>query len=210
MKTLCAAAGAALLACTMTAFAQTDVACGQTLQAPMRADSALTIDSRPSGLTIVGADQQTIRVTCTADHPEEMQGVRLRFFGSGSDTTLTIQGGETHHGGVDVRIEVPHRTSVQVKMGAGEVKLQNLEGNKSVDLYAGQITISSSHGWDDYRSVDASVDIGEVKAEAFGADKGGFFRNFTRKNAKGEFRLYAHVTTGEIDLLGGDTGGSAD
>ncbi len=209
MKILCAAAGAALLACTMTAFAQTDVACGQTLQAPMHADTALTIDSRPAGLTIVGTDQQTIRVTCTADHPQEMQGVRLRFSGGGNNTRLTIKGGETHHGGVEVRIEVPHRTSVRVTMGAGEVTVKNLEGNKDISLYAGQVTISSPQAWN-YRSVDASVDIGEVNAQAFGADKGGFFRRFTRRNASGEYRLHAHVTTGEIDLVGAGQRTAAD
>jgi hypothetical protein len=209
MKVLFAATGAALLACTMTGYSQTNVACGQTLQAPMHSDGALAIDSRPAGLTIVGTDQQTIRVTCTADHPEEMQGVRLKLSGSGSSEKLTIQGGTTHHGGVQVRIEAPHRTSVQVKMGAGEVKVENLEGNKSIVLYAGQVTISSGHGWD-YRSVDASVDIGEVNAQAYGADKGGFFRSFTRDDAKGQYRLYAHVTTGEIDLVGAGPGKHAD
>jgi hypothetical protein len=209
MKLFYATAGAALLACSATGFAQTDVACGQTLQAPMHADGALTIDSRPAGLTIVGTDQQTIRVTCTADHPEEMQGVQLKLSRGTDQSKLTIQGGTTHHGGVQVRIEVPHRTSVQVQMGAGEVTVENVEGNKAIDLYAGQVTISSSHGWN-YQSVDASVDIGEVNAQAYGADKGGFFRRFTRQNANGEYRLYAHVTTGEIDLVGARQGAAAD
>lgn len=208
MKIFGAPAGAVLLACTITAYAQTDVTCGQTLQAPMHADTALTIDARPSGLTIVGTDRQMIRVTCTADHPEEMQGVRIRLTG-GDHAKLTIEGGETHHGGVQVRIELPHRTSVQVKMGAGQVTMQNLEGNKDVDLYAGQVTISSSQGWN-YRTVDASVDIGEVNAQAFGADKGGFFRHFTHQNLQGEYHLYAHVATGEIDLLGSQQGSAAD
>ncbi|HTV82207.1 MAG TPA: hypothetical protein VME18_06120 [Acidobacteriaceae bacterium] len=209
MKILCAAAGAALLACSLTGYSQTEVACGQTLQAAMHSDGALAIDSRPAGLTVVGTDQLTMRVTCTADDPESMECVRLKLSGSGNGSTLTIQGGETHHGGVEVRIEVPHRTSIQVTMGAGQVTVENLDGNKEISLYAGQVTISSPQGWD-YRSVDASVDIGEVNAQAFGADKGGFFRQFTRQNANGEYRLYAHVMTGEIDLLGARQGSAAD
>ena len=209
MKILCAMAGAALLASSLSGWAQTEVACGQTLQAAMHSDEALTIDSRPAGLEIVGTDAETIRVTCTADQPEEMQGVRLRFSGSGAESRLTIRGGSSHHGGVQVRIEIPHRTSVQVQMGAGEVKIENVEGNKDVTLYAGQVTISSPRGWN-YRSVDASVDIGEVNAQAYGADKGGFFRHFTKQNANGEYRLYAHVTTGEIDLLGAGPNTAAD
>jgi hypothetical protein len=209
MKFPCVAAGVALLACSMTGFAQTDVACGQTLQAPMRSDTALTIDSRPAGLTIVGTDAGTIKVTCKADQPEEMQGVRLRLSGVEGENKLTIQGGTTHHGGVEVRIEIPHRTSVQVKMGAGEVTIENLEGNKDISLYAGQVTISLPQA-SDYRSVDASVDVGEVNAQAFSADKGGFFRHFQHHDASGQYRLYAHVTTGEIDLLGAGQGRHAD
>jgi hypothetical protein len=84
-------------------------------------------------------------------------------------------------------------------MGAGEVTVEDVSGDKDVDLYAGQIRILST-GERIYRSVDASVDIGDVKATAFGVDRGGFFRSFTRKLQTGEYRLRAHVMTGEIDL----------
>jgi hypothetical protein len=86
-------------------------------------------------------------------------------------------------------------------MFAGEVRVEEVKGDKDIEVGAGQITISSIHD-EDYRSVNASVSIGEVQARAFGTDKGGFFRSFTRKNLKGDYRLHAHVTTGEIDLLG--------
>jgi len=86
-------------------------------------------------------------------------------------------------------------------MPAGEVKVEEIKGDKDIELYAGQITISSAHEWN-YRSVNASVTIGEVRAAAYNADKGGFFRSFTKKTSDGEYRLRAHVTTGEIELLG--------
>lgn len=84
-------------------------------------------------------------------------------------------------------------------MGAGQVTVNHLEGDKDIDLYAGQITIATGDV-SDYRSVHASVDIGQVNASAWGVDKGGFFRSFTRTTAGGEYRLYAHVLTGQIDL----------
>jgi hypothetical protein len=86
-------------------------------------------------------------------------------------------------------------------MFAGEVRVEEVKGDKDIDLGAGQITISSIHDGD-YRSVNASVGVGEVQARAFGADKGGFFRSFSKNNPSGDYRLQAHVTTGEIDLLG--------
>jgi hypothetical protein len=61
------------------------------------------------------------------------------------------------------------------------------------------VTVSHVDG-SEYKSVDASVGIGEVRASAFGVDKGGFFRNFTKENAAGKYRLHAHVGTGSIEF----------
>ena len=102
---------------------------------------------------------------------------------------------------LEVKIEVPRRTNLSVRMFAGQVKVEEVKGDKDIEVGAGQITISSIHDGD-YRNVNASVGVGEVQARAFGTDKGGFFRNFSRKNSSGDYRLQAHVTTGEIDLLG--------
>jgi hypothetical protein len=86
-------------------------------------------------------------------------------------------------------------------MPAGEVKVDEIVGDKDIELHAGHISISSAREWE-YRNVNASVDIGEVNARVYGADEGGFFRVFRKENADGEYRLHAHVTTGQIDLLG--------
>jgi hypothetical protein len=89
-------------------------------------------------------------------------------------------------------------------MPAGEVKVEEIKGDKDIELYAGQITISSAREWN-YHSVNASVAIGEVRAPMYDADRGGFFRSVSKTTAGGEYRLHAHVTTGEIDLVGKKT-----
>ena len=86
-------------------------------------------------------------------------------------------------------------------MSAGQVKVEDIAGNKDIDLYAGQITISSARPWD-YRSVHLSVDIGQVSAPVYGEEKGGFFRTLNKQNPNGEYWLHAHVLTGQIELLG--------
>ena len=86
-------------------------------------------------------------------------------------------------------------------MPAGQVKVEDIAGNKDIDLYAGQISISSARPWD-YRSVHLSVDIGQVSAPVYGEDKGGFFRTVSKQDADGEYWLHAHVLTGQIELLG--------
>ncbi len=201
MKLLYAVAGAALLACNLAASAEVHSSCGGTLDAPLLPRADLKIHARPAGLEIVGTDKQTLHVTCTTDDAERAQQVQLVFSGGPGSGTLRIEGPPMHHGSLQIRVEVPRRTNLRVDMGAGEIKVEDVAGDKEISLYAGQITISSAHGWD-YQRVEASVDIGEVNAAAYHVDKGGFFRSFTRKTDQGEYRLYAHVLTGQIDLVG--------
>ncbi len=201
MSTLSAVAGAAVLVWSLTGMARTEVSCGQTLDAPFRPRAMLRIHSRPAGLEIVGTDQAAIHVSCTSGDEDEAQPIRIRLEGNQDDESLTIAGDLREGNGLRVRIEVPRKTSLRVEMPAGEVKVEEIAGDKDIDVYAGRIAISSTHPWN-YRSVDVSVSVGSVKAPVYGAEKGGFFRSITRKTADGEYSLYAHVIAGEISLQG--------
>jgi len=209
MKTLGIAAGATLFACNLVGFSQSDVPCGQTLDAPLRPSAILTIDSRPAGIEIVGTDQEAIHVSCTADDTDSARQIRLRFSGTPTHAKLTITGAYLKHGNLKIRVEVPRKTNLGIRMPAGDVKVDEVVGDKDIELHAGQISISSAREWD-YRNINASVGIGEVNARVFGADKGGFFRVFRKENADGEYRLHAHVTTGQIDLLGKNARAAGD
>jgi DUF4097 and DUF4098 domain-containing protein YvlB len=201
MRTLSAVAGAAVLAWSLAGLARAEAPCGQTLDAPLRPRTVLRVHSRPAGLEIVGTDQAAIHVSCTSGDEDDAQRIRIQFQGNQDDETLTIAGDLRKGNNVRVRIEVPRKTSLRVEMSAGEVKVEEIAGDKDIDLYAGQITISSTRPWD-YRSVDVSVSIGEVNAPVYGAQKGGFFRGITKETADGEYSLHAHVITGQIELLG--------
>jgi hypothetical protein len=200
MKILCAAAGAVLLACNLSGFGQTEVGCGQTLDTPLHARASLKIDSRPAGLEITGTDKESIHVICTADDMAAAQHVKLRFTGTAGGGDLTVMGHYGKNNNLRIQVEVPRKLNLRVNMDAGQVEVEEIAGDKDIRLYAGQITISSSHEWD-YRRIEASVDIGQVNAPAYGVEKGGFFRTFSRKDDNGEYRLYAHVLTGQIDLV---------
>jgi hypothetical protein len=67
-----------------------------------------------------------------------------------------------------------------VQMPTGEVKVEEIVKDKDIELYAGQTTISSARAWD-YRNVNASVDLGEVDAPVYSADKGRFSAPSGRK-----------------------------
>ena len=201
MRTLSAVACATVLFWNLAGLAQTEVPCGQTLDAPLRPRAGLKIHSLPADLEIVGTDQAAIHVSCTSSDKDEAQLIRIRFQGNQDHETLTVAGDSHKGNNVTLRIEVPRKTSLRVEMSAGDVKVEEIEGDKDINLYAGQITISSARPWD-YRSVRLSVDIGQVSAPVYGEEKGGFFRTLTKENADGEYWLHAHVLTGQIELLG--------
>ncbi len=198
MRLFCAGTAAALLVCGAAGYAETVGDCGHPIETPLRSRAALVIESRPAGVEIVGTDTETIKVSCTVDREEYGSYVELRFSGTPGYGRLNITGSDFHNSNLHIRIEVPRKTNLRFHMGAGEVTVEEVTGDKDIDLYAGQIRISSSSG--SYKSVDASVDIGDVKASAFGVDRGGFFRSFTKTMENGEYKLRAHVMTGEIDL----------
>lgn len=212
MRPVCCTAGVALLACNIAGYAQTKIPCSHPVSHPLRSRAVLIIDSRPAGLQIVGGDEEAILVSCTTASDQTARDVTFHFSPTPEGGKLSIEGAHLQHGNnnLEVKIEVPRRTNLSVRMFAGEVKVEEVKGDKDIDLGAGQIIISSIHD-DDYRNVNASVSAGEVQARAFGVDKGGLFRSFSRKNSTGDYRLHAHVATGEIDLLGnaGRTGGGA-
>ena len=203
MRSLCYPVVVALLACSTAGLAETRISCSQTISHPLQSRAVLTIDSRPAGIHITGTDRDEIRVSCTAASSETARNVALHFSPTANGGKLSVEGPQLgqENNGLDITIEVPRRTSLRVRIFAGQVTADEVKGDKDIEVGAGQLTISSIHAGD-YRSVDASVGVGEVKAQAFGADKGGFFRSFSRENPDGDYRLHAHVTTGEIDLLG--------
>jgi len=209
MKIINFVAGASLLAFSLPCFCQSEVRCGQMLVAPMQRGAELTVASLSTDIEIVGTDQEAIHVSCRADDMDTAADIRLKLSGTATRAKLSITGDHPKHNNLHIRVEVPRKLGLAFHMSAGAVKLDEIVGNKDIGLTAGAITVSSDHHWD-YKDVDASVGIGAVNAQVYGANNGGFFRTFRKQNVSGEYRLHAHVTTGQIDLLGKNANSGAE
>jgi hypothetical protein len=195
------AAAAVLALLPVAGAAQTIGNCEKPIDAPLHMRADLTIETEPAELDVVTTGQEGIRISCTVserqrDHAREYE---LRYSGFSDAGKLIVAHGPKNNSGLTVRVEVPKRTNLRIHMPAGEVDINQVEGDKDIELYAGQITITADNP-PAYHLVDASVDVGEVDASAWGVDKGGFFRRFRHEAPTGEYHLRAHVTTGEIDL----------
>jgi hypothetical protein len=192
---------AALLLLPLAGAAQTVGNCDQPIDAPMHDRADLVIEARPAELEIAGAGREGIRISCTvsAHHRDRAKDVVLRYSGIPDAGKLLIEHGPVNNSGLTIRVEIPRKTNLRIHMPAGEINVTQVNGDKDIDLYAGQLTITADNP-PAYHLVDASVDLGEVDASAWGVDKGGFFRRFRHQTPTGEYHLRAHVTTGEIDL----------
>ena len=197
MRFLWIGAAALLSFASCAGIAQTSGTCAAPFEAPLKSGAALSIDSRSAEIQIVGTDLEVIRVSCTLNHPDQANEISIRFSEAGVYSKLKVKGGSEKN--VRIRIEVPRATSLKIYAPAGEVGVDRVTGDKDIDIHAGAITVSHVDG-SEYKSVEASVGIGEVRALAFGIDKGGFLRNFTKETVEGKYRLHAHVGTGSIEF----------
>jgi len=145
-----------------------------------------------SGVEIIGRDDSGIRVSSSPDR-EDFK-VRMRINADRADLKVTGCG----HNNFQVRIEIPKTSALYVRMMAGQLDLQDVTGDKDVELSFGQLNMDVGKT-EEYARVDASVNTGEINASAFGVNKGGLFRSFDRKGP-GTYRLHAHVGAGEVDL----------
>jgi hypothetical protein len=200
MKALRIAAGIALFACNWACVAQTSSHCGRALDASLRSGAVLLVDSLSAGIEVVATDQETIHATCKTEDAGNNADIYLQLAGTPTHSKLTITGTRPRHDHLQIRIEVPRKVNLDIQMPAGQVTVNEVVGDKKINLHAGQITISSPHT-SDYKKIDVSVGVGQVSAPAYGEDKGGFFRSFQKENPEGEYLLQAHVAAGQIELL---------
>ena len=94
-------------------------------------------------------------------------------------------------------IEVPQRTDIYLRMYAGEVKVQGIEGNKDISLTAGDVDIDTDPAH--YSQIRASVTFGDLDAHRLRISKSGIARSFDW-TGQGKYYLKAHLFAGDLKL----------
>lgn len=170
--------------------------------APFPSGGALRIYVRSSGVRITGTDENKIDIHFSVRHQDSLEGVRVKLERDGNRGDLDISGGPSNDFQID--IEIPRQSNLYFRMFAGEIDIDHVEGNKDLEIHAGQMDISLPDT-NDYGPVDISVTTGDLEASAFGVSKGGLFRSFRSntvpdKSSPGKYLLHAHVGAGELDI----------
>lgn len=143
---------------------------------------------------IVGSRDDRIRVTW--DDREKDTDVTLRIDARASRATVRTD--TPWNDGAKIRIELPRRTNIVLRLSAGDLEISGIEGSKDISAHAGDVTIDVGSR-DQYRYATASVRVGDLNAAAFNVRKEGLFRSF-EWTGKGKYELRAHLTVGDLRL----------
>lgn len=145
--------------------------------------------------SIRSAATDQIHIIGTADYPGNQKRLRAEVEVRGTEATITTNG---PHNNTHFTIEVPRHSNLLIRLQAGDIQIERIEGDLDITSHAGDVNIKVPRA-SDYHSVDASVYAGDLNAPAFGASTGGLFR-FVHWSGSGVYKLRAHLGAGELNL----------
>jgi len=169
----------------------------ESLERAFSQNGRIRMDLSAGEYHISGSPDNRIRLEWSVRDAAELPRVKARADVRDREATITTDGPSNK--GLRVAIEVPKQADLYVRLSAGDLRIEGIQGNKDVELHAGDMRIDVGRV-EDYRAVDASVWAGDIKAAPFRVNKGGLFRSFDW-NGKGPYRLHARLKAGDLHLF---------
>jgi hypothetical protein len=155
----------------------------------------LEIDLGSGDYQIVASSSDSIAVVYDEGNPENPRKVEVQIGSGHGQNRLKIVGPKSNFHAV---IEVPRKTDLRVRMSAGGLSVGDVEGNKDIEIRAGNLELNALRP-QDYAQADFSVRIGDVNASIFKNVKTGPWRAF-KTVGPGKYHLHAHVGVGDLTL----------
>ncbi|HWR17370.1 MAG TPA: hypothetical protein VN577_21245 [Terriglobales bacterium] len=161
-----------------------------TFEAAFQPGGEVVLDLSVGSFTIRGAAENKIWVELEPN----TSGAHSEISVKGTQAKVKIEGPSHDFKAV---IYVPKQSNLVANQTMGELRVEDVEGNKSLGLNIGQIKVVADPK--QIKTLDASAKIGEVNAGAWRRSHGGFFPSF-RMNGQGAYSLRAIVDIGQVDL----------
>ncbi len=149
---------------------------------------------------VVRGDAQKIslRYTIKSRHEQNLKHFSVDFDVHGSDATLEFHAPSSNTQ-FEVELEVPPNTNLDVHAKVGDVTVEDVEGDKDLELGVGDIRVLHEHST--YHVVRASTGIGTVNSDGYG-ETSGWLGKTLKYRGDGKYELRAHVGVGDITLEG--------
>ena len=141
----------------------------------------------------------SLHYTVKSRREKNVKDASVDFDVRGNDATIEFHapsGGNTQF---DVELEVPARTNLDVHAKVGDVRIEEVEGDKDLSLGVGDIRVANERSG--YRLVNASTGIGDVNSDGYG-ETSGWLGKTLKYHGDGKYELRAHVGVGDIHLEG--------
>jgi hypothetical protein len=202
--TLVVLVGASLAAAPAAQTSERSGRPSDAIERPFESGGRVRMKLSAGGYEIIGTSENRMRLEWRVRDPERLWRVKARADIEGSRATIETDGPD--NSGFHVTIRVPTRTDLNIDLSAGKLRIEGIDGNKDIDLYAGEVNVDVRRAAD-YKIVDASVWAGEIDARPFNASKGGLFRS-VGWTGPGSYRLRVGLWAGEIRLYTTDSAAS--
>ena len=137
----------------------------------------------------------SIRYTTHSNHSDFSRKVQARFLVTPGRAALKLSA--PRGGSMDVELRIPAHVNLYVRVSAGDVSIDPVEGSLDVETHAGDIRIKLPEHMD-LGMVDASTHAGDVNAP-FGKAHG-WIGGKLEYDGGGKYRIHAHTLAGDIDL----------
>jgi len=155
----------------------------------------LEIELGSGDYQIVASVSDSIAVVYDEGNADAIRKVKVQIDSGHGQNHIKIAGPKSNFHAV---IEVPRKTDLRVRMSSGGLSIGDVEGNKDIEVLAGNLELNSLRP-QDYAQADFSVRVGDVYTPLFKTTKTKLRQSFSTAGP-GKYRLHAHVGVGDMTL----------
>jgi len=141
-----------------------------------------------------------LQYTVKSRRESNVKEARVDFDVKGNDASIELHAPSSGNTEFDVELEVPANTNLDVHEKVGDMTIDNIDGDKDLDLGVGDIRVIAA-GQSAYRLVRASTGIGDVDSGGYG-ETSGWLGKTLKYRGDGKYELRARVGVGDIRLEG--------
>jgi hypothetical protein len=152
-------------------------------------------------LHITRGDSNKIRLHYTVKswHESQIKESRVDIDVHGRDANIDFHAPTSNNTQFDVELEVPQNTNLDVHEKVGDLRVEDIEGDKDLELGVGDIRVAAERAA--YHLVRASAGIGDVNGNGYG-ETSGWLGKTLKYHGDGKYELRARVGVGDIELQG--------
>lgn len=141
-----------------------------------------------------------LQYTVKSRHESNVKDAHLDFDVKGNNASIELHAPSSGNTEFDVELEVPANTNLDVHEKVGDMTIDNIDGDKDLDLGVGDIRVTTP-AQSMYKLVRASTGIGDVDSGGYG-ETSGWLGKTLKYRGDGKYELRAHVGVGDIRLEG--------